>query len=275
MRLSKQTYDNQNGNRSEDNHNSNPHHFKNWNVNKPANMHGHLARSLRTASDTGGSSSIESQWTRFHFTPEESHREWESKRQACFKAMARLKARLRASNEVEDDFVLVDADPTMADSAVQISQPDHTAVIKTKDGADNETSLDVKAQSSLDTASPNTRRELIARQRTNLSRSNKARIGVKKKSPIAVRFRRANSIPLETQLRRPSRAMNTNHGNPPTPGSIVTAEISTAQPNSQETMTSKSDSDFTFVDWFIVAMFVVQSIIWISLGCLFISVLRS
>ncbi|RTE74857.1 hypothetical protein BHE90_010709 [Fusarium euwallaceae] len=275
MRLSKQTDTNQNGKRSEDHHNTNPHHFKNWNVNKPANMHGHLARSLHTASDTRGLSSIESQWTRFHFTPEEeSHREWESKRQACFKAMARLKARLRASNEVEDDFVLVDA-PSMADSAFQISQPEHNAVIKTNDSANNGISLDVKAQSSLDTTSPNTRRQLKARQGTYLSRSNKARIGVKKKSPIAVRFRRANSIPLETKLRRPSRAMNTNHGNPPTPGSIVTAEISTAQPSSQESMTSKSDSDFTFVDWFIVAMFVVQSIIWINLGCLFISVLRS
>ncbi|RSL71563.1 hypothetical protein CEP54_001367 [Fusarium duplospermum] len=264
MRLSKQTDANQSGKRPGDHHNSNAYHSGNWDVNKPANMHGHLARSLHTASDTGGSRGIEPQWTRARFTLEESHREWESKRQAFLNTMTRLRARLRASNEVEDGFVLVDADPLMVDSTAQISQPENTTVIKTKNSAENGTSLHVRADSSLATASPSTRRQLMARQRTHLSSSDKARIGVKKKSPIAVRFRKAKSIPLETQLRQPGNILNTSNGNTPAPGSIVTA-------GSQKSMAS----DFTFVDWFIVVMFVVQSVIWISVGYLFVSALGS
>ncbi|EEU41443.1 uncharacterized protein NECHADRAFT_83529 [Fusarium vanettenii 77-13-4] len=265
-------------------------------------MHGHLVRSLHSASPPKSLKSLESQWVRARFALEEvNDRQWEVKRRACVKAMRGFRVKLTTIDEVEDEFALVDANPSMAGSTTQLSLPEYTVsstttqdVLEVK-GTKRKTCRNVRAHHSFAGASPNNRRQcsvptLRTRKGTHVSSSNKARIGVKKKSPIAVRFRRrlyrSNRSPLEAQLCRPDRAMNNSRkllnldsdpclGNTPVPGSIVTAEIITVQPSLQESIARKRCRDFTFTDWFIAAMFVLQYLAWITLGCLFASVVGS
>ncbi|KAI8662337.1 hypothetical protein LRP88_03578 [Fusarium phalaenopsidis] len=267
-------------------------------------MHGHLVRSLHSASSPRPLENVESQCVRARFALEEDDdREREAKRQACVDAMARFRAGLKASREAEVDSFLEDTDSSIADPAIQLSQSKNTTFsftiegvrgIKARSSAGKRTSLDVRVHSSPSVASPNTRRQyttlkLMARQGTHFSGTGKARVRIRK-TPISVRFRRSpcrsNGIPLKTQLRRLGRTVSAsrkllNHdshpciGNTPAPGSLATAELATVQPSIQESMANKSDCDFTFADWFIAAMFVLQYLIWITLGCLFVSVLGS
>lgn len=166
--------------------------------------------------------------------------------------------------------------------------------IKARGSAGKRTSLDVRVHSSPAVASPNTRRQytalkLMARQGTQFSGIGKARVRVRK-TPISVRFRhspcRSNGITLKTQLCRLGRTVSASRkllshdshpciGNTPAPGGIATVEIASVQPSLQESMANESGCDFTVVDWFTVAMFVLQCLIWITLGCLFVSVLGS
>ncbi|KAM6518709.1 hypothetical protein FSOLCH5_007470 [Fusarium solani] len=247
---------------------------------------------------------MEPQCVRARFALEEDNdREREATRQACVEAMARFRAGLKASREAEVDSFLEDTDSLMGDPTTQLSQPKKPTFsfttegvrgIKAKGSAGKRTSLDVRVHSSPAVASPNTRRQyttlkLTARQGTHFSGTGKARVRIRK-TPISVRFRhslcRSNGIPLKTQLCRLGRTVSAsrellNHdshpciGNTPAAGSIATAEIATVQPRLQESMVNKSYGDFTFADWFIAAMFVLQYLIWITLGCLFVSVLGS
>lgn len=266
-------------------------------------MHGHLARSLHLTSSPRPLESIESQRIRARFALEEDNdREREAKRQACVEAMARFRAGLKASREAEVDSFL-DTDSSIANSTTQLSQLKNTTFsfttkgvrgIKARGSAGKRTSLDVRVYSSPAVASPNTRRQytalkLMARQGTQFSGIGKARVRIRK-TPISVRFRhspcRSNGITLKTQLCRLGRTVSASRkllshdshpciGNTPAPGSIATAEIASVQPSLQESMTNESGCDFTFVDWFTVAMFMLQYLIWITLGCLFVSVLGS
>ncbi|KAJ4183774.1 hypothetical protein NW767_013429 [Fusarium falciforme] len=303
MRIFKQRGD-QSGKRSDGHYNSNQHSFRNWGANKYTNMHGHLARSLHSASSPRPLESTESQRVRDRFALEEDNdREWEAKRQACVEAMARFRAGLKASREAEFDSFLEDTDSSIANSTTQLSQLKNTTFsfttkgvrgIKARGSAGKRRSLDVRVHSSPAVASLNIRRQntilkLMAKQGTHFSGTGKARVRIRK-TPISVRFRhspcRSNGITLKTQLCRLGRTVSAsrkllNHdshsfiGNTPAPDSIVTAEIVGVEPSLQESMANKGHRDFTFADWFTVAMFVLQYLIWITLGCLFVSVLGS
>lgn len=276
---------------------SNPHSFRNWGANKYTNIHGHLVRSLHSACPPRPLESIESQWVRVRFALEEDNdREREAERQACVEAMARFRAGLKVSREAEVDSFL-DTDSSIAGPTTQLSQLKNTTAedahdIKAKGSAEKRTSLNVRVHSSPTAASPNTRRhsttlKLMARQGTHFSGTGKARVRIRK-TPMSVRFRhslcRSNGIPLKTQSCRLGRTVSTSrkllnqdsdpcHGNTPAPVSIATAEMASVQLSSQESIANKSGGDFTFADWFIAVMFALQYLIWITLGCLTISVL--